>query len=139
MKGLNLVAGAVLMNPVVTGLLVDRGLIGRKPLGNIARLLSFSTNYTLPQRPHLTLGANISNHGSRSANTANLSQVPENTIVDLNVRYRIRIAGNPAIMQLQINNIINRSNWVVLGNNSFGFNTPRSFAIYLTADIWPIR
>ena len=53
----------------------------------------------------------------------------------LNARYRIKFAGKPAVLRFQVNNVTNRLDWTILGNNTFGYNTLRSFALYLTVDI----
>ncbi|MET0252078.1 MAG: TonB-dependent receptor [Novosphingobium sp.] len=133
--GLTIVAGAVLMNPVVTGALVDQGRLGRRPLGDTARLLTLSASYVPSAIPALTLGMNLLNHGPRTANTANLSEVPGATLVDLSARYRLRIADRPSVLRLQVTNAGDRLDYAVQGNNSFGFTTMRSVALSLTTDL----
>ncbi|MET0361298.1 MAG: TonB-dependent receptor, partial [Sphingobium sp.] len=132
--GLTMVGGAVLMDPTVSGPQVDKGLIGRVPLGDTARILSLSLNYAVPLLPGFTLGTNIFNHGSRTADTLNRIAVPAATTIDVSARYRLQIGGQPALLRFQINNLTDRLDYAVLGNNSFGFSRLRSFAFYLTID-----
>lgn len=135
LPGLTVVAGAVLMDPVVTGPLVAQGKLGRRPLGDTARLLTLSTSFTPGSIPRLTLGVNLLHHGPRSANTANLSEIPAATLVDLSARYRLRLAGKPALLRFQVTNATDRLDYSIQGNNSFGFTTMRSFALSLTVDV----
>lgn len=132
--GLTIVAGAVLMNPTVAGPQVDRGLIGRRPLGDTGRVATLSINYALPALPGVTLGANAYHHGTRIADTANLSSIPAATLLDLSARYRLKIGGQPALLRFQVNNVTNRLDLAVQGNSSFGFSRLRSFALFLTVD-----
>ncbi|MFT3966198.1 MAG: TonB-dependent receptor [Sphingobium sp.] len=132
--GLNIVAGAVLMDPTVSGPQVDAGILGRRSLGDTGRVITVSANYSPPALPKLALGVNAYHHGSRTANILNLSSVPAATLIDLSARYRLRIAGKPALLRVQINNVTDRIDLSVQGHNSFGFNTLRSFALFLTVD-----
>jgi len=134
LPGLNIVAGAVLMDPTVTGVRVDSGLIGRRPVGDTGRIVTLSINYAPPVLPRFTLGASAYHHASRTADTANLSAVPAATLVDLSARYRLKIGERPALLRFQVNNLTNRIDYSVQGNSSFGFNTLRSFALFLTVD-----
>lgn len=133
-RGLTMVGGAVLMDPTVSGPQVDKGLIGRIPLGDTSRILSLSLNYAVPMLPGFTLGTNIFNHGSRTADTLNRIAVPAATTIDVSARYRLKIGGQPALLRFQINNLTDRLDYAVLGNDSFGFSRLRSFAFYLTVD-----
>lgn len=134
-SGLNVVAGAVLMAPRASGLLVDQGRITVKPLGVTGRLLSLNINYSPKLVPQLALGLNIVNHGARAADTQGLLLIPPATLIDANIRYKLKIADLPTMLRFQINNLTDRIDYAVLGNASLGFNSQRFFAVYLTVDI----
>ncbi|HEX7872901.1 MAG TPA: TonB-dependent receptor [Sphingobium sp.] len=135
LPGLNVVAGAVLMATRVSGTLVDQGRIARKPLGVTERLLSLSLNYAPPLVPQLGLGINVVNHGPRLADTQGLLAVPPATLIDANIRYRLKLAGKPALIRLQINNLTDRVDYSVLGNSSLGFNSQRFLTLSFTVDV----
>lgn len=135
LPGLNLVSGAVLLQPRVKGPLVDQGRIGKRPLNSTAQVITFSANYEPPSLPGLILSGNLAYHGRRAANTTNQSWVPAAAILDLSIRHRLKINGYPAMLRLQANNVTDRLDWQVLGNNGLGFNSLRTISLSLTADI----
>ena len=131
--GLTVVGGAVLMKPEVTGEPVERGLVGRKPVGQTGRLLTLNLNQDLPIKG-LTAVANLNHHGDRVGDRANLVETPARTIVDLGLRYRFQAAGVPALLRLNVTNVTNAFDWRVVSASTYEVNAPRSFILFLTMD-----
>jgi iron complex outermembrane receptor protein len=133
-KGLNIVAGAVLMKPRVTGPAVDFGLIGPKPVGQAETLITFYADYRLPFAQALSVNLGINHLGKRAGSADNLLVVPGRTLVDLGGRYRFRLAAYPATLRLQATNLLDDFAWDVTDFGGFRRNRPRSIQADLSID-----
>jgi iron complex outermembrane receptor protein len=132
-EGLTLVAGAVLMQPRVTGDPVRQGRIGPRPVGQADRTVTLSGTWQTPMPGlQLTFGAN--HHSARVADQLNRSLVPAATIADLGVRYRFDIGDTPALLRVQVTNITNEFDWRVVSSGTFEVNAPRTATAALTVD-----
>jgi iron complex outermembrane receptor protein len=132
-EGLTLVAGAVLMQPRVTGDPVREGRIGPRPVGQAARTLTLSGAWQTPMPGlQLTFGAN--HHGARIADQLNRSRVPAATITDLGIRYRFDIGETPALLRVTMTNVTNEFDWRVVSSGTFDVNAPRTTTAALTVD-----
>jgi iron complex outermembrane receptor protein len=131
--GLSLVAGAVLMQPRVTGAPVREGRIGPRPVGQTARTLTLSGTWQTPiEGLQATFGAN--HHGTRIADQLNRSRVPSATIIDLGLRYRFDVGDTPALLRLQMANVTNVFDWRVVSSGTFDVNATRTTTLALTVD-----
>lgn len=131
---LTVVAGAVLMDPEVSGAPVDEGRIGPRPVGQTRRLLTLSGQYTLASMPALALTFNANHHGGRVADRLNRVTTPASTILDAGVRYRFALAGKPALLRFQMTNVTDEFDWKIAGSSTYEVNAPRSFTLFLTVD-----
>lgn len=132
-EGLNLVAGAVLMRPRVTGAPVAQGRLGPKPVGQTARTLTLSGTWALPvEGLALTFAAN--HHGRRTADQLNRVSTPAATIWDAGLRYRFDMGKTPALLRLQVTNLTNAFDWRVVSSGTYDVNAPRAAALFLTMD-----
>jgi iron complex outermembrane receptor protein len=132
---LSLVAGAVLMDPVVTGEPVEQGRIGNRPVGQAGTILTASANYNLAQVEGLALTLAATHRGDRFGDRLNHVQLPAITTVDAGFRYRFRLGEVPSLLRLQITNIANAFEWRVVSSGSYEVNAPRSFTLFLTMDL----
>lgn len=132
---LTIVAGAVLMRPRVTGEPVAAGRVGRRPVGQTARLLTFNAQYAVPALEGLSLTFNAAHHGDRVADIQNLVVTPPQTILDMGVRHRFALGKIPALLRFQVTNVTNVFDWQVVGSNSFQVNAPRTATLFLTMDL----
>ena len=132
---LTVVGGAVLTDPRVTGELVDQGRIGRKPVGNAGRLLTFNANYDLPWIEGVALTFNTAYHGPRVADRLNHVSTPSVANLDLGVRYRFRINRTPALLRFQVENVTNSFDWKVTSASTYEVTSPRVAYLHLTMDI----
>jgi iron complex outermembrane receptor protein len=133
-KGLNVVAGAVLMKPRVSGPAVDLGLIGPKPVGQAETLITGYADYRLPFAPAFSVNLGINYLGKRPASADNLLTVPGRTVVDLGGRYRFQLARSPATVHLQLSNLFDEYAWEVSDFGGFKRNRPRSIQADLSVD-----
>lgn len=131
--GLSIVAGAVLLQPRVTGEPVERGQIGRRPVGQTSRTLTLNATWQTPlEGLALTLGAN--HRGARVADQLNLAEAPAATLVDVGFRYRFDIGATPALLRFQVTNVGDTFDWRIVGSSTFEVNAPRTASLFLTLD-----
>lgn len=132
-RGLSLVAGAVLLQPRVTGEPVAQGRIGREPVGQTERVLTLSGTWALPvEGLSFTFAAN--HHGRRVADQMNRAYVPAATLYDAGLRYRFDVGDTPALLRLQLTNLTNTFDWKVVSSSAFEVNAPRTATAFLTVD-----
>lgn len=134
LKGLNVIAGAVLMKPRVTGEGVDLGIIGEKPVGQAERTASLYLDYRLPPVPAMSLDLGIQHLGKRPGSVDNLLTVPGRTLVNVGARYRFRLTGVPATLRAQLTNLFNDYAWNVTGGGGFRRVPPRRVNATLSVD-----
>ena len=133
-KGLNVVAGAILMKPRVSGEAVELGLIGNKPVGIAERTASLYMDYRLPWEQRLSVNLGIQYLGEREGNTENTLTIAGRTQVNLGGRYRFELAKLPATLRLQIGNLFNDYAWNVTGSGALRRTFPRRFNATLSVD-----
>ena len=132
---MNLVAGAVLMRPRVTGIAVDEGRLGPRPLNQPARVLRANVEYRPPALEGVSFDLAAAHFGKRYASNDNLAVLPSYTLLDLGMRYRFKLAGSPAVFRLQIANLTDAYVFNVLGNNTYGLTDSRRAQAYLSIDL----
>lgn len=133
-KGLNVVAGMVLMDPEVTGEEVDAGRVGKVPVGQVKRLAVIGVDYQLPRLPAVSLNATVTSLSEREASRVNDVQVPARTTLDLGGRYRFEVAGAPATLRLQVYNVFDKYGFRTNGSGVFTPLGQRRLQVTLTAD-----
>ena len=133
-KGLRLVAGNLFLQPRVTGEEVAAGLIGRKPIGQTARLTIVSADYELPWIKAVSLDATITSVASRIASTDNKLSIPARSVLDLGARYRFAFGHAPATLIVRVGNVFNNFGWRTNASAVFVPNTQRRISATLAAD-----
>lgn len=131
----SVVAGAVLMEPRVTGEPVREGRIGRKPLGQSERLLRLNVEYRPPALRALSVDLAVANYGERVASNDGVAVLPDYTVLDLGARYRMQFGGRPATLRLWVGNLTDEFFWDVSASNSFGLSDGRRYSATLFVDI----
>jgi len=104
-NALSVVAGAVLLQPRVTGEAVEQGRIGDRPVGAISRRFEASADWRLPFLPGTSLDTRISYRSDETATVSNLTAIPARTQVDLGGRYRFKVSGRGVLLRLQVTNL----------------------------------
>ena len=131
---LSLVLGAVFLDAKVSGEEVDLGLIGRRPVGSIGRIINGGVNWNVPWVEGLSLDANYEGTSDRTANAANSLVIPARYIVSLGGRYRFDLSGKPATFRAQLASANNKFGYSNIGEG-FYYNPPRRFQMSLTVDM----
>jgi iron complex outermembrane recepter protein len=104
---LSIVAGAVLLQPRVTGEGVRLGRVGTLPVNQPARNLRFNADWQIASVPGLSLDLGIVRTSRRAATRDNLVFIPARTIVDLGGRYRFALGAERAALRLSVANLFN--------------------------------
>lgn len=131
---LSIVAGAVLMQPRVTGEAVELGRVGRKPLGQSATILRGNADYRIPFLPGLSVDLALSWYSKRPASRENLVWVDPYALIDIGARYRFKLGRSPATFRVQMQNVTNSFAWSIVGSNSYALMDKRRFTAFLAVD-----
>jgi len=123
---LTTVAGIVVLEPEMTGALVDLGIQPDRAMGVSSVVGVASFNYDPPMLTGLSLDGQFSYNGGRLAHPTNGLETPGYPLVDLGARYRFRLAGNAAVLRVYGGNVFARNEWTGLRSGSFMRTAPRS-------------
>lgn len=132
---LSIVAGAVLLWPKVTGEAVDAGRIGSRPVGAIGTRFEVSADWRPGFAPGVSFDGRLSHRSPETATISNLVAVPTRTLVDIGGRYRFRMAGNNALLRVQVTNLFNADGFDLRGAGAYGQLPGRLVQGYLTLDL----
>lgn len=133
-EGLNIVAGAVLMKPRVSGDAVELGLIGERAVGKAETVIIGNLDYRLPFAPDFSVNLGVNHLGERPGSADNLLIVPGRTMVDVGGRYRFQLAKFPATFRLTVTNLFDDYAWNVTEFGGFRRAPPRRLQGTLSAD-----
>ncbi|MBC6982185.1 TonB-dependent receptor domain-containing protein [Caulobacter sp. 17J80-11] len=131
--GLNLVAGAVLMDPEVTGEAVQAGLVGPDPIGQTDRVLRLNLDYRPGDGPW-SVDFGVAHSGERAARVDNRVYIPARTTADVGARYRFRIGEARAALRLSVTNVTDEYGWNVNGGGALFPMFPRRYTAALVTD-----
>ena len=137
---LNLLAGAVLMDPVVTGEARELGRVGPRPVGTTPTLLRLDADYRTPIEG-LSVSAAWVHTGRRIASTRTYAELgghqleaPAYTTIDVGARFRFKAAGVPMSARFLTTNVFNVKSWKIVASNSYQQNDSRKVLVTLAAD-----
>ncbi|MBU6165420.1 MAG: TonB-dependent receptor [Alphaproteobacteria bacterium] len=131
---LSIVAGGVWLWPKVSAPGAVPGRIGERPVGAIGQRLEFSADWRPPFAPGLSVDARLAHRSSETATVSNSVAIPGRTVIDLGGRYRFRLAGNNALLRVQINNLFDVEGYDLRGAGAYGPIPGRLAQAYVTID-----
>jgi iron complex outermembrane recepter protein len=132
--GLTVVAGAVLIDPRVSGDPVERGLVGPIPVGPTPITGLLSLQYQPKSWGGFSIDGQFSYGSAQVASIDNVLKVLAWTEFNLGARYTFKIKGVPASIRAQMGNAGNAFIWGVNPDGSFYTQAPRNFRLTLAAD-----
>lgn len=132
---LSLVAGAVLMEPRVSGKAVEQGRVSEKALGQPERILRANAEYRPSLLPGVSFDIAVSNTGARTSSRDGLVSTNGYTLIDLGARYRFALGETPATFRLLVANVADTFYWNIVGSNSYGLTDKRRVTAYLALDL----
>jgi len=140
-KRLSLLAGAVLMQPRVSGPGLTSGLIGDHPAGTPSIYARIDANYRTDIFGGLTPTLSVTHTGRRAVGSAPLASlggkqlmVPGFTTVDLGVRQQFKIGAIPVSFRFVLQNAFDAATWKVVAANTLSIEERRRFTLSLAAD-----
>ena len=135
MPGMTIVAGAVLMQARVSGLSVERGMIGRVQPGLPPATYLLNAQYALPSLRGLSVDTQVSVDEPHYANQANTFRIPRSMTWDLGARYSFAVLKTRANIRLQVRNITNAYDWTADGaSGRVSPTAPRRLNLRIAAD-----
>ena len=131
---LSVVAGAVLMEPRVTGDAVERGIVGELPLGQSGSIVRGNIDWRPSALPGISFDLAVAHFSERAASRDNAVILPGYTLVDIGARYRFKLGDAPATLRLQFANVTDAYYYSVLGGNTYGLTDGRRATLFLAVD-----
>lgn len=131
----NVVAGAVLMRPRVSGEAVRSGVIADRPVGQPGRVLRADLEFRPARASAWSFDAALLNTGARPATRDGRVELPATTTLDLGLRYRFRAGAANATLRLQLANVTDQYVWNLYGSNSYGLADGRRAVLQLALDL----
>lgn len=129
---LNILLGGVFMSPEVVG---DGGAAGsRTPIGQTDRFVRLNVEYRPKSHPALSVDLALTHAGERHVDGLGRLRLPERTLLDSGLRYRLKAGNNPAVLRLQVLNVTNAGGWKVIAGGALQRQEPRRFAAQLVVD-----
>lgn len=136
LPGLTLVAGAVFLDPTITGEAVDTGLIGPRPVGQPRRHAIANLDWrTQGGQGPLSIDLSVQNYSSSAGNAINSFESPGYTLVDLGARYRLDLGGTRIIIRPRLENVFNAYHWQISSSGGFRVNGGRTAMVQVTLGI----
>jgi iron complex outermembrane receptor protein len=138
---LSLLAGAVLMDPVVSGPGRAAGLAGERPAGTPSVFARIDANYRTDIFGGLTPTVSLIYTGSRAASSKPIAPgssaqllLPPHTTLDLGLRQQFKLGKFPASIRAVLQNVFDTAAWKVIASNTLQADERRRMAITLSAD-----
>lgn len=135
LPGLNIVAGAVLIDSRISGELVDSGEIGRRPVGTTRRRVIFDADWRLDGGASpLSFDVSVNSLGAQVGNASGTLLAPGVDTIDVGMRYRFSLGFANMLLRAQVNNLTNTYGWNVSSSGSFQYRPRRHALVALIAD-----
>ncbi len=134
---IDVVAGAVLSEPRVSGEAVRLGISGDRPVGIASRKAIFDVNWHPSEWPSLSFDLGINHFGSVPGTLNDAAVVPAFTTVDWDARYKFEMDGQAASLKFGITNMFNIRSLRVLEAGTYAFfpGSGRRIGLRLIVDV----
>ncbi len=140
-KRLHVLAGAVIMDPVVTGNATTLGLVGKRPVGTPKIHGRIDLAYQTDLFHGLTFTAAMAHDSKRAASSQTYAALggrqlflPSRTTFDIGARHKFKVNNIPTSLRFVIENVTDKKSWDTIAGNSFFPGERRRWSLYLIAD-----
>ncbi len=140
-KRFNILAGAVLMQPRVTGSARDLGLVGERPAGTPSLFAKVDANYRTDIFGGLTPTASLTYTGTRAVGARPSTVLGGKQLmvdgfasIDLGLRQQFKIGTVPMSFRMLVWNVLDTASWKVVAANTVQIEERRRFNLTVTAD-----
>ena len=141
-KRLQLIAGALAMQPRVTVPSALALVQGERPTGTPSLFLRIDANYKTDLLGGLTPTFSLVHTGARAVGSRPLASlggkqlmVPGVTTIDLGLRQQFKLGSVPMNIRAVVQNVFNALSWKVVAPNALMADERRRFSLSLVADI----
>ncbi len=131
----SLVAGAVLLDPRVTGELVADGTIGDRPVGTSRSRIVLALDVHPAGWNGSSLDVQVTRHGGSFADQANTVRLPSRPAIALGARHRLRMARREVIARVQVTNLFDTYRWIADSSGGLSYNAGRYVGLSLATDL----
>ena len=139
---LSLLAGAVAMNPEVTGEARDQGRVGSEPVGARPIQLRVDANYRTGLWGGFTPTLSFA-YFNRTAASSRLYpelggkqlMLSARSSLDIGARQPIKLGPYPGSIRFRVENLLDKATWYVLASNTFFPTDRRRFSLSLLLDL----
>ena len=135
LPGLHLVLGGLLLDPRISGDVVDRHLIADRPIGQPRRMLRFNLDYRFSRFPRLSIDAALRSDGGRFATPDDRIGIPARSVADLGLRYRFTLGRSAATARLLVTNVTNAFGWDVRPGGALTAIAQRALSLTVATDL----
>jgi iron complex outermembrane recepter protein len=132
--GLTVVAGALLLDPKISGSEVDAKLIGPRPVGSYTRHSILNLDWKPKPTGPWSFDLAFDSYSAATGNAANKFTAPPRQTLALGTRYRFQLGSAKLLLRAQVQNVFDEFSWRVSSSGGFTPNTPRTVQINLAAD-----
>jgi iron complex outermembrane recepter protein len=120
---LNIVAGAVLSQPTVSGEVVRLRISGDHPVGITPRKLILATNWRPSGIKGVSFDLGLSSFSSVPATLDNTAIIPAYSTIDWDTRYEFVMGQETASLKFAVMNLLNTRSFQVLSAGTYGFTS----------------
>ena len=138
---LHLLAGAILMQPRVSGPLVDQGLVGEHPAGTPSTFVRVDANYRTDIFGGLTPTASLVYTGARAVGSRPLAALGGKQLMvsgfatlDLGLRQQFHIGKVPTSFRFLVYNVFDSASWKVVAPDTMFMDERRRWNLTVAAD-----
>ena len=133
LPGLTVIVGTVFLDAKLSGEPVEKGLVGKRPIGTFVRYTNGAVDYRVPFAPGLSVDLSYESTSGRVADRLNSYFIPARYVASLGARYRFKIEDAPSTLRAQVGNVTNVFGWANVAEG-FIYNNPRRFTLSLSTD-----
>ncbi len=134
-KGLTIVAGALIIDPKISGPDVDAGRVGERPVGSFKRRAVANFDWKPAGQEAWSFDLALEAISPETANIANSFTGTARETVGIGTRYRFKLGRASMLLRGLVTNLFNDYGWRVSSSGGFSFSQARTISLSLAADI----
>ncbi|MBB4839649.1 iron complex outermembrane receptor protein [Sphingomonas kyeonggiensis] len=132
---LSAVLGATYLDAKIEGELVDRGVIGTRPIGRPEVTALANLTWRVPGMEGLTVDGGLNVRGARYADRENRVELPSYATFNLGVRQAFELDGHPVTLRARVTNLTDKFAWNPTNSGLITPIVPRTLTLTLTGEI----
>ncbi len=130
---LDIVAGAVLQEPVVDGAAVTLGRVGSRPIDQADTTIQLNVEWRPRVVNKVSFDAGVTYTSEVAATTNNRVELPDQTTVDVGGRFSFKVGKAPATLRVSITNLFDEYGYDLRGSGAYDVIQGRLASVYVTA------